>query len=360
MLARTPPMGWNSWNRFGCNVTEDLIRRQAEALVATGMAQVGYEYVVIDDCWQVARDSAGVIVPDPDRFPRGIANLAAFVHGLGLKFGLYTDAGVSTCQSRPGSFGFEDVDAATYASWGVDYVKVDWCNSEGLEPRERYEAFRAALDATGRPIVLSICNWGIDAPWDWAPEIAQLWRTTYDITDTWSRVLEIVDSSSAHAEAAGPGHWNDPDMLEVGNGGMTEAEYRAHFSLWALMAAPLIAGNDVAAMDEVTRGILTNPEVIAIDQDARGSQGIRVASDGTAEVWARPLAEAGSFAVLLLNRGESAASVTARWRDVGLGDQAAVVRDLWARADRGVFVDEFTAVIPAHDVAMLRVLERPR
>jgi len=220
-LARTPPMGWNSWNHFGCDVSEQLIKETADAMAASGMREAGYEHVVIDDCWQVARDSDGTLVADPERFPSGIKALADYVHGQGLKFGIYTDAGLKTCQGRPGSYGYEAQDARTFAAWGVDYVKVDWCYADTLDAVTQYTRVREALRAAGRPIVFSICEWGQNHPWHWAPEVGNLWRTTTDIEDKWTSVLDNLDINSQYADAAGPGHWNDPDMLEVGNGGMS-------------------------------------------------------------------------------------------------------------------------------------------
>lgn len=356
-LARTPPMGWNSWNKFACNVSEQLIKEIADAMVASGMKKAGYQYVNIDDCWQVSRDSAGNIVADPVRFPGGIKALADYVHAKGLKLGIYTDAGAMTCEKRPGSFDHELQDAKTYAAWGVDYVKIDWCHTEGLDPQKQYAMFRDALAQCGRPIVFSICNWGQNQPWTWGPATGNLWRTTGDIKDNWASVLKILDNpSQQHAEAAGPGGWNDPDMLEVGNGKMTDAEYRSHFSLWAMMAAPLIAGNDLRSMSQATKDILMNAEVIAIDQDPAGKQGTRIRAEGGSEVWAKPLKQKGAVAVVLFNRGEAAADISASWGEVGLASAKAKVRDLWAHADLGVFTDSFKANVPPHGVMMLMVV----
>jgi len=354
-LARTPPMGWNSWNHFGCNVSEQLIKETADAIVASGMRDAGYRYVVIDDCWEVARDAAGALVADSTRFPHGIKTLADYVHAKGLGFGIYTDAGTNTCQRRPGTYGHEDQDARSFAAWGVDYVKEDWCHAEGLDAPTQYAKFRDALAKAGRPIVFSICEWGSNEPWEWAPQIGNLWRTTGDIRDRWSSMLSLLDLSSQHASVARAGAWNDPDMLEVGNGGMTDDEYRAHFSLWAIMAAPLMAGNDVRAMSAATRDILTNPDVIAVDQDSLGVQGMLV-REGPPElqVWAKPL-KGGARALALLNRGDSAAKITARFDRLGLRTDSATVRDLWARADRGAFRREYAATVPAHGVALVRV-----
>ena len=356
-LARTPPMGWNSWNKFGCNVSEPLIKETADAMVASGMKKAGYQYVNIDDCWQVVRDPASNIVADHVRFPSGIKALADYVHAKGLKLGIYTDAGTMTCENRPGSLDHERQDAKTYAAWGIDYVKIDWCHTEGLDPQRQYAKFRDALAESGRPMVFSICNWGRNQPWRWGPATGNLWRTTGDIKDNWASVLNILDSpSQQHAEAAGPGAWNDPDMLEVGNGMMTDTEYRSHFSLWAIMAAPLIAGNDLRNMSQATQDILMNTEVIAVDQDAAGKQGARVRVEGASEVWAKPLKERGSVAVVLFNRSEAAVDIAVTWSDVGLPPGKANVRDLWAHADRGVFTDRFKANAPPHGVVMVKII----
>lgn len=364
-LARTPPMGWNSWNKFGCNVSDKLIRGVADAMVASGMRDAGYQYVNIDDCWQVARTPQGVIVVDSLRFPNGMKALGDYVHSKGLKFGVYTDAGRRTCEGRPGSYGYEAIDARTYASWGVDYVKIDWCNAEGLDARTQYTIFRDALAASGRKIVFSICEWGSNQPWDWAPAVGNLWRTTGDIADRWSSVLTLVDLSSQYWHLAGPGRWNDPDMLEVGNGGMTNTEYRAHFSLWAMMAAPLIAGNDVRAMMDstrdatATREILLNKEVIAVDQDSLGRQGTIVqASPSELQVWVKPLAD-GSRAVLLFNRASVPSTISANWGRVGLKTRRARVRDLWAHTESAAVENFYAVTVPSHGVVMLRVWSVP-
>jgi len=362
LLSPTPPMGFNTWNKFGCDVSEQLIRETADAMAANGMRDAGYRYVVIDDCWQVSRDASGRIVADPQRFPGGMKALADYVHGKGLKFGLYTDLGTKTCEGRPGSLGHHDIDARTYAEWEIDYIKVDWCNADDLDAREHYTMFRDALRKTGRPIVLSICEWGRNRPWEWAGGVGQLWRTTSDIRDRWESVVWILNANEAHASAAAPGHWNDPDMLEVGNGGMTAEEYRSHFSMWAMMAAPLITGNDLRAMSAETRSILLNEEVIAVDQDSLGVQGRKVLDRGYgAQVWVKPLAD-GSRAVAVLNLSEKEADLYLRWSDIGLPPGAASVRDLWAHldvpahADNGKHFDERLKLkVPGHGVAMLRV-----
>jgi len=280
-------MGWNSWNKFACNVSDALIRETADAMVSSGMKALGYQYVNIDDCWQVSRDPSGVIVADAERFPAGIRGLADYVHSKGLKLGVYTDAGRLTCQKRPGSYDHELQDVNTYADWGVDYVKIDWCHAEGLDPEVQYSKFRDALAQAKRPMVFSICNWGVKAPWTWGPHTGNLWRTTGDISDHYDRMSVIGFSQDGLEKFAGPGHWNDPDMLEVGNGGMKHDEYLTHMSLWALLAAPLLAGNDLRTMNDETKKILTNSEVIAIDQDTLGIQGHRIKQEGAIEVWAK-------------------------------------------------------------------------
>jgi len=362
MLARTPPMGWNSWNKFGCNVSEQLIRDAADAMVSSGMQTAGYEYVVIDDCWQVGRDSNGNILADPQRFPSGIKALADYVHGNHLKFGLYSDAGTNTCAGRPGSRGYEYQDARQYAAWGVDYLKFDWCNTGTENAEAAYTTMHNALKATGRPIVLSICEWGKSKPWLWAKDVGNLWRTTGDIHDCWDCKKEstgwvvILDQQVGLETFAGPGHWNDPDMLEVGNGGMSTTEYQSHFSLWSMLAAPLIAGNDLKNMTPEIKDILTNKEVLAVDQDDLGMQGRRVSKNGDLEVWVKQIHD-GSRAVVLFNRGASGAQISASWEDLGYPSRLpAVVRDLWNKKVLGVFTGKFNALVASHGVVMLRIM----
>jgi len=362
-LARTPPMGWNSWNKFGCNVSEDLIKGMADAMVSSGMKDAGYEYVVIDDCWQVSRDKEGDIIADPQRFPSGMKALAAYIHSKGLKFGIYSDAGTATCQKRPGSRGYEFQDARQYASWDVDYLKYDWCNTSTQNAQASYSIMRDALRLSGRPIVFSLCEWGTAKPWLWAQNVGHLWRTTGDIVDAWDTgsrrgglgVMQILDLQVGLESFAGPGHWNDPDMLEVGNGKMTNTEYQAHFSLWCLLAAPLMAGNDLRSMTPEIREILTNREAIAVNQDPLGMQGRKVRDDGDLEVWARQLND-GSRAVILLNRSLAEASITVNWTDLGYpAHVSAVVRDLWRHADLGKFSGSFSAPVPSHGAVMITV-----
>jgi alpha-galactosidase len=366
-LAVTPPMGWNSWNHFACNVSASLIEGEADALVASGMKAAGYQYVVIDDCWQVGRDANGNILADPQRFPQGIKPVADYVHGKGLKFGIYSDVGDHTCQMRPGSRGHEYQDALQYARWGVDYLKYDWCNKGGLDGRSAYATMSDALRAAGRPIVFSICNWGEEQPWLWGAQAGgNLWRTTQDIWDAWSGrrdfalgVLDILDLQADLAAYAKPGHWNDPDMLEIGNGGMTDAQYRAQFSLWAILAAPLIAGNDLRQMSAATRATLTNREVIAVDQDALGIEGRRVWKDGDAEIWARPLT-GGREAIVLLNRGTRPQSIRLDWSALGLpGYLPLRFRDLWQHEDLPIAKGSLTLSVPPTSVRMLRETPAP-
>jgi alpha-galactosidase len=370
-LAKTPPMGWNSWNKFGCDVSDVLIREVADALVASGMHAAGYQYVVIDDCWQVGRDEQGRIVVDPTRFPNGMKPVADYVHGKGLKFGIYSDAGAKTCQGRPGSNGYEDVDAFTYAAWGVDYLKYDWCSNEGVDVQIAYTTMRDALRATRRPIVFSMCEWGNSKPWTWARGVAHLWRTTTDILDCWDCTPELPTSSMSGSfhppgpalldqqvaldKYAGPGGWNDPDMLEVGNSGLTIPESRAHFSMWAMLAAPLMAGNDVRTMTPEVRAILTNTDVIAIDQDPLGRQGHKIRDEGDFELWTKPL-QGGDWAVALLNRGKDAHVMSVAWPQLGLAaDAAPSVTDLWTKQDHGAVKVAFSATVPSHDVVLVRV-----
>jgi len=361
-LALTPPMGWNSWNRFACHVTEDLVKSAADALVSSGMKDAGYEYIVIDDCWQVSRDDAGNIVADAKTFPSGIKALADYVHSKGLKFGIYSDAGTMTCAKRPGSRGHEFQDALQYAAWGVDYLKYDWCNTGTENAQAAYSTMRDALKAAGRPIVFSLCEWGSNKPWLWATDVGNLWRTTGDISDCWDckkghlSFAQILDLQVGLETYAGPGHWNDPDMLEVGNGGMTTTEYRSHFSLWCILAAPLMAGNDLKNMSPEIKDILTNKEVIAVDQDPLGMQGRRVRKDGDSEVWAKQMKD-GSRAVVLFNRGASDADISVSWVDLGYpAHLSAAVRDLWAKKDLGKSTASFATKVPSHGVAMFRII----
>ena len=363
-LALTPPMGWNSWNTFKCDINENLIKEVADAMVTSGMKDAGYQYVVIDDCWQVSRDSLGNIQADPKKFPSGIKALADYIHSKGLKFGIYSDAGLKTCQGRPGSRGYEFQDARQYAKWGVDYLKYDWCYHGTQNAQASYALMAMALRKTGRPIVFSICEWGTNKPWRWGAKVGgNLWRTTEDILNCWDcrtdwggmGFVHILDAQDSLAKYAGPGHWNDPDMLEVGNSGLTVSESRAHFSLWCILAAPLMAGNDIRHMSEPIKNILTNKEVIAVDQDSLGKQGRKVKDLGDLEVWAKELKD-GSRAVVLFNRSKQPAKISVTWQEIGLNKSAtARVRDLWRKKELGQFKNGFAATVPSHDVVMIRV-----
>ncbi|MGM9490437.1 glycoside hydrolase family 27 protein [Ideonella sp. YS5] len=366
LIAPTPPMGWNSWNKFACNVSEQLIRQQADAMAASGMKDAGYQYIVIDDCWQNSRDAEGNIVADPERFPSGIKALADYVHSKGLKFGLYSDAGALTCGGRPGSAGREFQDARQYAKWGVDYLKYDWCHTGPRNAEAAYTIMAKALRESGRDIVLSICEWGNNQPERWAQPVGHLWRTTGDIYDAWEGqkdwshgMTNILDMQVERAAHAGPNGWNDPDMLEVGNGGMTTTEYESHFSLWAMLAAPLIAGNDLSKMDADTLRILTNKDVIAVDQDPLGKQGRRALKEGDLEVWVRPL-QGGEYAAVLLNRGKTPADMKLGWDRLGLpASQKATVKDLWSKKVTKNVSGSYGGTVAPHGVIMVRITPVP-
>jgi len=372
-LALTPPMGWNSWNKFACNVDEKLIKEIADAIVSSGMKNAGYTYINIDDCWHGDRDSLGFIHPDPVRFPSGMKALADYIHSKGLKIGIYSDAGSQTCGGRPGSRGYEFQDAQTYANWGIDYLKYDWCNTEGLKAEGAYKTITAALRKAGRPIVLSICEWGDNKPWEWAQSVGHLWRTTGDIYNcfdcikdhgTWKQlgVMQILDLQEGLRQYAGRGHWNDPDMLEVGNG-MVVNEDRAHFSMWAMIAAPLIAGNDLRNMSKQTIDILTNKEVIDVNQDKLGIQGWKFSTKDSVETWLKPLQD-GSWAICFLNRSKTPKSVSFDWRNTIVTDTLSKrsldsksvtykIRNVWTKKDAGTTKSGLKAIVPGYDVLML-------
>ncbi|SEG17448.1 alpha-galactosidase [Nonomuraea solani] len=358
-LTPTPPMGWSSWNKFRCNITEDLIKQSADALISSGMKDAGYTYVNIDDCWMAPqRDANGDLQADPVRFPGGIRALADYVHARGLKLGIYSSAGTKTCQGLPASLGHEEADAGKFAEWEVDLLKYDNCNDGGVPAIERFTTMAEALAATGRPIVYSICEWGANKPWEWAGALGHYWRTTGDIADRWGSMVAIVDQQAGLERFSGPNAWNDPDMLEVGNGGMTEVEYRSHISLWALLNAPLIAGNDLRTMSAATKEMLTNPEVIAIDQDWAGVQGHKISDRGDLEVWAKPLSRGGA-AVVLFNRGPVGAEVATTATDLGLKSWTGYrMRDVWTNADTHTR-DQVRASVPAHGSRMFVVKPGP-
>ncbi|KAJ6857825.1 alpha-galactosidase-like [Populus alba x Populus x berolinensis] len=353
-LGLAPPMGWNSWNHFHCNIEEKLIRETADAMVSSGLAALGYEHVNLDDCWaELNRDSEGNLVPKASTFPSGIKELADYIHGKGLKLGIYSDAGSQTCSgTMPGSLGHEEQDAKTFASWGVDYLKYDNCNNDGTSPKERYPVMSKALLNSGRPIFFSLCEWGQEDPATWALNVGNSWRTTDDISDTWDSMTSRADQNDQWASYAAPGGWNDPDMLEVGNGGMTTEEYRSHFSIWALAKAPLLIGCDVRTMSDETREMLSNKEVIAVNQDKLGVQGKKVKNNGDLEVWAGPLSN-NKIAVVLWNRGSSRATVTAYWSDIGLDPITTVnARDLWAHSNQPSVKGHISADLDSHACKM--------
>ncbi|CAJ2667097.1 alpha-galactosidase-like isoform X1 [Trifolium pratense] len=353
-LGRTPPMGWNSWNHFQCDITEDLIKETADAMVSTGLADLGYQYINLDDCWgELNRDSKGNLVAKSSTFPSGIKALADYVHSKGLKLGIYSDAGNLTCSKKmPGSLGYEDQDAKTFASWGVDYLKYDNCDNNNIDPKERYPRMSEALLNSGRPIFFSLCEWGSEDPAIWGKSVGNSWRTTGDIEDKWESMTTRADQNNKWASYAGPGGWNDPDMLEIGNGGMTTEEYRAHFSIWALAKAPLLIGCDIRALDDTTKELLSNSEVIAVNQDKLGVQGKKVKSNDDLEVWASPLS-GNRLAVVLWNRSSSKAMVTAAWSDLDLEPGTSVdVRDLWLHSTQSSVSGDISAELESHACKM--------
>jgi alpha-galactosidase len=365
-VAATPPMGWNSWNHFAEKVNDAIIRAQADAMVSSGMRDAGYVYISIDDAWEGERDAQGVIHANR-KFP-DMKALADYVHGKGLKIGIYSSPGPKTCAGFAGSYGYEEQDATTYAAWGIDYLKYDLCDLRVIMKGagspdaankmmvDAYIKMRDALRKTGRPIVYSFCQYGDDAVWRWgAAAGGNLWRTTGDINDTYLRMATIGFGQAGLAKFAGPGHWNDPDMLEVGNGGMNLEEYRTHMSLWAILAAPLLAGNDLSTMGRETVALLTNKEVLSIDQDSAGKQGDRFSAEGPMEIWVRPLA-GGSKAVGLFNRHPRPMDIQVDFRELGFKG-AVKVRDVWAAKDLGPMQGVYKVLVPAHGVVLLRVSE---
>lgn len=377
-LAKTPQLGWNSWNKFGCNVSEQLIRETADAMVSSGMKDAGYQYINIDDCWHGERDARGFIQPNKERFPSGMKALADYVHAKGLKLGIYSDAGWKTCGGKPGSRGREYQDALTYAEWGVDYLKYDWCDTQGLKAEGAYLTMRDALRDAGRPILFSICEWGDNKPWDWAKDVGHSWRTTGDISNcfdcvvdhgTWKSwgVLQILDMQQGLRVHAGPDHWNDADMLEVGNG-MALNEDRAHFSIWAMLTSPLIAGNDLRTMSKDTRAILTNRLVIGVNQDPLGVQAFRhVVRDGV-EFWFKPMSD-GAWAFMALNRNPDARKISFDWqaemvrdelskRELSAHQPGYSLRNLWTNTAAGTTRPTLSTEIPGHDVVILKLSPR--
>jgi alpha-galactosidase len=350
-------MGWNSWNKFADKIDDKTVREIADAMVSSGMKDAGYVYINIDDTWEAGRDAQGNIQTN-SKFP-DMKALADYVHGKGLKLGIYSSPGPKTCADYEGSYQHEEQDAKTWAAWGIDYLKYDWCSaSKVYQPTEMktvYKKMGDALKATGRPIVFSLCQYGQQNVWEWGASVGgNLWRTTGDIEDNWKSMSTIgFDKQATNGKYAGPGHWNDPDMLEIGNGGMSAVEYRTHLSLWAMLASPLLAGNDLRNMDDGTRQILINKEVIAIDQDKLGRQGYKISKEAGAEMWVKPL-ENGDLALALFNRGETMVTLRAVWELLGLQGKHKV-RDLWAHADLGSFRDSYSRDVAAHSVVLLRV-----
>jgi alpha-galactosidase len=375
-LGQTPPMGWNSWNTFQTNINEKLVRDIADVMVSSGMKDAGYTYIVLDDGWMAKqRDNNGNLVADPQKFPSGMKALANYIHSKGLKFGLYNCAGTLTCAGYPGTRGYEYQDARLYASFDIDYLKFDWCSSEGINAREAYTTMSKALKTAGRPIVFSLCEWGGNKPWLWANDVGHLWRTTGDIyagwegtksNGTWSAnsVTRIIDSQDTLRKYAGPGHWNDPDMLEVGNG-MKVSEDRAHFTMWCMLAAPLIAGNDLRKMSPQTQEILTNKEVIAVDQDELGIQAYKYSVKDSLETWIKPLKN-NEVAICFLNRSASVRKVNLNWKehpvkddlsktDIDFDKMKYKIRNLWSKKAEGTTALPYQTDVPSHDVVMIRL-----
>ncbi len=355
-LAKTPPMGWNSWNKFAGRVDDAAVRGMADAMAGNGMKEAGYLYINIDDTWEGERDAKGNIQSNK-KFP-DMKALSDYVHSKGLKIGIYSSPGPNTCAGYEGSYAHEEQDARTYAAWGIDYLKYDWCAARNIYTDEEmqavYQKMGDALRAAGRPIVYSLCQYGRADVWKWGPDVGgNLWRTTGDIRDAWDSMSKIGFNQNDLAPWAAPGHWNDPDMLEIGNGGMNDAEYQTHMSLWSILAAPLLAGNDLRSVPPSILAILTNKEVIAIDQDQDGKQGQRAWKSGDQEVWVRALA-GGDRAVAVFNRAAEPASVKVKWADLDMKTPASA-RDLWVHKDLSFTGPEYAASVPAHGVLLWRV-----
>jgi len=378
-LASTPPMGWNSWNTFQTNINEQLVKDVADIMITSGMKDAGYTYIVLDDGWMaLERDpKTGDLIPDPKKFPNGLKSLIDYIHSKGLKFGLYNCAGTKTCAGYPGTRGFEYQDARFYALLGTDYLKFDWCHTEDINAKEAYTTMSKALRTAAHPVVFSLCEWGNNKPWEWAASVGHLWRTTGDITaqfdgiksyGNWhaNGVMTIVDMQDTLRKFAGSGHWNDPDMLEVGNG-MTAAEDRTHFSIWCMLAAPLIAGNDLRKMSEATKSILTNKDLIAIDQDALGIEGFRYRDKDSVQIWFRPLHN-GDWAVCFVNRSSVSKTIDFNWQNETVTDDlfnkaldpkttTYQIRDLWTKKDLGTTKKILKANLLSHDVLMIRLIK---
>jgi alpha-galactosidase len=358
-LALTPPMGWNSWNYFGININDSIVREIADAMVSSGMADAGYKYIVIDDGWEGGRDKNGTIYANSN-FP-DMKALADYVHSLGLKLGIYSSPGPKTCGGYEGSYGHELEDAMTFASWGIDYLKYDWCGAMRIygyskENMQRaYQKMGMALLKTGRPIIYSICQYGAENVWEWGKSAGgNLWRTTGDINDSWESISQIGFGQNKLAPFAGPGHWNDPDMLEVGNGDLTSDENKAHFTLWCMLAAPLMAGNDLRNMSDETISILTNPDLIAINQDVLGIQGKRINEKDGIEVWSKPLID-GTIAIALFNRDNRQKQISFDFNELNLNKTPEMVYDVWLKEEISIKNKQIAYSIQSHGVALLKI-----
>ncbi|MFA6592740.1 MAG: glycoside hydrolase family 27 protein [Bacteroidales bacterium] len=374
-LALTPQMGWNTWNKFAGNINEQLIKETADRMVELGLVDAGYIYLNLDDCWHGERDANGFITENKEKFPLGMKALGDYIHSKGLKFGIYSDAGRQTCACFPGSAGHEYQDALMYAKWGVDYLKYDWCFTDNTNPVGAYTLMRDALYAAGRPVLFSMCEWGTSSPWRWAKDVAHSWRSTGDIgvgfskdidNGTWKSlsVLSILDRQDTLRKYAGPGHWNDPDMLEVGNG-MSVNEDRAHFTMWCMLAAPLILGNDLTSITKETLAIITNKDMIAVDQDSLGVQGLKLKAENGVEYWFKPLKN-GDWAFVILNRNERQVNLKVDWKDFVFTDplssrstefDKAIYSyvNLWDKGVKGKTKSPMSVIVPGHDVAAYRL-----
>jgi alpha-galactosidase len=358
-------MGWNSWNTFEVNINENLIKETADIIAGNGMLEAGYNYIVIDDGWEAKkRDANGNIIPDPIRFPSGMKALGDYLHSKGFKFGIHNCAGRTTCSGFPGGRGNEFQDARTYASWGVDYLKYDWCDHGTADAHETYKTMGDALYAAGRPIVYSLCEWGNNKPWEWAKDIGHLWRTTGDITDCYNCQGEydlgmkfILNLQVGLEKYAGPSHWNDPDMLEVGNPGLTLTESRSQFSLWCMLAAPLMAGNDLRTMKPEILKILTNKEAIAVDQDSLGKQGYRYMDHPSKDIWIKELSK-GNWAFCYYNTGDQPLTIRINWIHYGFLQGEYSVYDIWKQKEVGTTAKNWDIEVPSHDVVFYRLTKK--
>jgi len=377
-LAMTPPMGWNSWNTFATNIDEKLVKETADIMVSSGMAAAGYNYIVLDDGWMTKeRDANGDLVPDPAKFPNGMKAVVDYVHSKGLKFGLYNCAGTQTCAGYPGTRGYEYQDARFYAKLEIDFLKYDWCNTKGITAPEAYTTMSNALKTAGRPIVFSLCEWGDNQPWEWGKPVGNLWRISGDIypcfdcefkhPENWSSwgFMKIAEMRKDIRKYSGPDHWNDFDMMEVGNE-MNDTEDKAHFAIWCMLSSPLVAGNDFRKMSKETLAILTNKELIAVDQDKLGIQGFKYSAEDGVEVWVKPLSD-GNWAVTFLNRSDVARKINFDWKkhtikDADFGYQADFsktvfkIKDLWKNKEAGNTKKNFVADLASHDVITIRLI----